>query len=63
MKQSAARQYGGETVTEPAHAFQCGDVAEAGGADKAKVIGKKTRALNAWKPLLEKHFSAVRAAR
>ncbi|MDO8476852.1 MAG: hypothetical protein Q7W02_11820 [Candidatus Rokubacteria bacterium] len=63
MKQSAARQYGGDAVTELAHALQCGDLAEVGGADEAKVIGKKTRPLNAWQPLLEKYFSAARAAR
>ena len=34
MKQSAARQYGGEAVTELAHALQCGDLAEAAGADE-----------------------------
>jgi len=34
MKQSAARNYGGEAVTELAHALQCADLAEAGGADE-----------------------------
>ena len=38
MKQSAARQYGGEAVTELAHALQCGDLAEAGGADEELVL-------------------------
>jgi len=38
MKQSAARRYGGEAVTELAHALQCGDLAEAGGADEALVL-------------------------
>jgi predicted HD phosphohydrolase len=39
MKQSAARQYGGEAVTELAPALQCGDLAEAGGADEELVLG------------------------
>ena len=34
MKRSAARQYGGKDVTELAHALQCGDLAEAAGADE-----------------------------
>jgi predicted HD phosphohydrolase len=38
MKQSAARQYGGEAITELAHALQCGDLAEAGGADEELVL-------------------------
>ena len=31
--------------------------------DQAKVIGKKTRPLTAWKPLLEKYFGAAAAVR
>ena len=31
--------------------------------DEAKVAGKRTRPLTAWKPLLEKYFSAARADR
>jgi predicted HD phosphohydrolase len=38
MKQSAARHYGGEAVTEMAHALQCADLAEAGGADEELVL-------------------------
>jgi predicted HD phosphohydrolase len=38
MKQSAARQYGGEAIAELAHALQCGDLAEAGGADEELVL-------------------------
>jgi predicted HD phosphohydrolase len=34
MKESASRQYGREVVTELAHALQCADLAEAGGADE-----------------------------
>jgi len=38
MNQSAARQYGGEAVTELAHALQCADLAGAGGADDELVL-------------------------
>ena len=38
MMRSAARQYGGEAVTELAHALQCGDLAEAAGADEELVL-------------------------
>ena len=38
MKRSAASRYGGEAVTELAHALQCGDLAEAGGADEELVL-------------------------
>ncbi|MCI0549148.1 MAG: HD domain-containing protein [Candidatus Rokubacteria bacterium] len=34
MRQSAARQYGGERVSELAHALQCADLARAAGADE-----------------------------
>ena len=34
MRGAAARNYGGESVTELAHALQCGDLARAGGADE-----------------------------
>ena len=31
--------------------------------DEAKVVGKKTRPLSAWKPLLQKYFAAIAADR
>jgi gamma-butyrobetaine dioxygenase len=34
MRESAARSYGGESVTELAHALQCADLARAAGADE-----------------------------
>ncbi|HYB70442.1 MAG TPA: HD domain-containing protein [Candidatus Bathyarchaeia archaeon] len=34
MERSAARRYGGERVSELAHALQCADLAAAGGADE-----------------------------
>jgi len=34
MRGAAARSYGGESVTELAHALQCGDLARAGGAEE-----------------------------
>jgi gamma-butyrobetaine dioxygenase len=34
MARSAARRYGGEAVSELAHALQCADLARAGGADE-----------------------------
>ena len=38
MKQSAAREYGGEAVTELAHVLQCGDLSEAGGVEEELVL-------------------------
>ncbi|HVQ74443.1 MAG TPA: HD domain-containing protein [Candidatus Binatia bacterium] len=38
MRESAARQYGGERVTELAHALQCADLASAAGADDELVL-------------------------
>ena len=38
MSESAARQYGRERVSELAHALQCAELAEAGGADDELVL-------------------------
>jgi predicted HD phosphohydrolase len=38
MRESAARQYGGEPVTELAHALQCAELASAAGADEELVL-------------------------
>ena len=38
MTKSAARQYGHERVSELAHALQCGELAEAAGADEELVL-------------------------
>lgn len=38
LRRSAARAYGGETVTELAHALQCAELSEAGGADEELVL-------------------------
>jgi gamma-butyrobetaine dioxygenase len=38
MTESAARQYGRERVSELAHALQCAELAEAGGADEELVL-------------------------